>query len=217
MSVLRMDAGIPNKRHMLTVALGGHSLRRMTGDPTPAKAIQVCRALLNFLVAAEGDLPTFHAIDLALRSQGLKRPDEAVLEARALGYLTFGGELTFPTRLALTVAGHYLAEPQDRLLHRYFIPVLRSLVDRLDRETLLSPTEARRVIVFANEMEQLQGATAVETKVLGRLLGVEPVGIVEWTDDPWCPWSIEIDFRIREFASIASIPDFLGVIRLMRM
>jgi hypothetical protein len=183
----------------------------------PGEIVQLCQATLECLIAAEGDSPTFQAIDSAVRSRGVGRPEEALLEARELGYVTFRGELAWPTQISLMVAGHFLAKPNDPLLHRYFVPVIRSLVDRLDRETLLSPTEARPVIVFASEMEQLRAATPVDVKIVGRLLDVEEVGRIEWTEDPTCPWSSEIDFKIRELANIASIRDFLEVVRWKRI
>jgi hypothetical protein len=177
----------------------------------------VCRTTIDRQLAAEGASPSFHAIDLALRSEGIERPEEAVLEARELGYVAFEGELVWPTRIFLTVSGRSFANPKDRLLHRHFVPVIRSLVDRPDREELLSPTESRRVMVFANELEQLHAATQTEVRMLGHLLEVEGIGQVEWFDDPRCPWGIGIDFKIRKYANVGSTADFLELKKWKRL
>jgi hypothetical protein len=177
----------------------------------PWEVVEVCRATLERLRETGGEPPVFQAIDGPLRQRGVARPDAHVLAARASGHLAFEGELNFPTEILLPVPGHFLADPRDRLLHHYFVPVVRSLVDRLDRETLISPTEAQRIIVFAHEMEQLRGATPNEVRMLGRLLDIEPIGLVEWDADPSSPWGIEINFRIRDFANIASVVDYLEI------
>jgi hypothetical protein len=158
---------------------------------------------------AEGDPPSRYAVEQAANSRGVSRPDEAVFEACELDYLCLEGQFTGSAWLSLSVAGHFLADRHDRLLHHYFIPVLRSLVDRPSQVTLLSPTEPRRVTVFANEMEQLRGASPVEMKMVGRLLDVEKIGFVEWFDDPSCPWRIEYDFDIRKYANVGTILDFI--------
>jgi hypothetical protein len=184
----------------------------VTGGQAPSEdVVQVCKATLSCLLEAEGDPPSRHAVELSAHSRGLSRPDEAVLDACELRYLYlfFESQSTGSARLSIPVAGHFLANPHDRLLHHYFIPVLRSLVDRPSREELLSATETRRVTVFANEMEQLRGASPVEMKVVGRLLDVEKIGLVEWFGDPSCPWRIEINFDIREYANVGTILDFI--------
>jgi hypothetical protein len=199
----------------LTTVHAGRSLLPVNGGQTACDGeLKACKTTLACLRQTGGDPPSFHAIEIALRHMGVARPEEPVLAARDLSYLSFEGRLTGSSAISLSLAGHYLADPHDPLLHHYFIRVIRSLVDRPDRETLLSLTESRPVVVFANEMEQLRAASPMDVKMLGRFLDVDAIGVVEWfEDDPSCPWSIRIDYTIRDFANVASIPDCLEVLK----
>jgi hypothetical protein len=156
----------------------------VTEHQTSWEITEVCRASVDSLLETGGDPPVSQAIEQALSQIGVLRPDEHARTARALGYISFDGELAWPTPILPTVSGYYLAYPRDQLLHHYFRRVVRALGDRPDSETLVFLTEAQPVIVFANELEPLRDASPVETKVVGRLLDVEPFGRVEWSTDP---------------------------------
>jgi hypothetical protein len=160
-----------------------------------------------------GDEPVFQAVDGLVHRRGVTRPQEATKTAHALGFLQFEGALTTRTLIRPRVAGYHLVEPRDVLLHQFFVQALRSLVDRWDREKLLSPTKAQRVVVFAGELGLARELSPTDLKIVGRLLDVEPVGQVEWFENAASPRSVEIDFWIREFSKVATVDDYLQVLR----
>ncbi len=208
-----MARRVPFPRRLLTNDLCLHILRPVTQDRAPREVAEVCAAAVELSRTSGGDEPVFQAVDGLAHRRGVARPQEAVRNALALGFLQFEGGLTNETLIHPRVAGYHLVEPRDALLHQFFVQALRSLVDRWDREKLLSPTKAQRVVVFASELRLATELSPTDLKIVGRLFDVEPVGQVEWFEDAASPWSIEIDFWIRDFANVGNVGDYLGVLR----
>jgi hypothetical protein len=185
----------------------------VTEDQVPREVTEVCAAAVDLTRSSGGDEPVFQAVDGLAHRRGVTRPQEAVQSAQALGYLQFEGVLTTEALIRPRVAGYHLVESRDALLHQFFIHTLRSLVDRWDREKLLSSTKAQRVVIFARELRLARELSPTDLKIVGRLFDVESVGQVEWFENAESPWSIEIDFWIRDFANIATVDDFLRLRR----
>lgn len=46
---------------------------------------------------------------------------------------------------------------------------------------------------------------------VGRLLEVEGIGRVEWSDDRTSPWSIELNFQVRRWAPVGHYRDYARI------
>ncbi len=172
------------------------------------------KLLLETVLAATreggGRAPVFQYLDLKLHSMGIEFPDRC-LEGMSSELIRYDSPLEASGGVRLPVQGMLVADPNARELHHGFPKLIRALVDRWEREELLSPAQAQPVVAHAHELWSPRLGSRTEMRIVGLLLEIEEIGKVEWTEDPASPWSIEIDFRIRHFGSVASLADYLRI------
>jgi hypothetical protein len=154
--------------------------------------------------------PVFQYIDLALHGEGVEFPD-LCLEAMPPELIRYDAPLAPDSKLEMPVRGMLAADLRARELHRGFPKLVRALVDRWEREELLSPAQAQPVVAHAHELWSPRLGSPTELRIVGLLLGIEGIGTVKQTGDPASPWSSEIDFRIRRFGGVASLADYLRI------
>lgn len=168
----------------------------------------------------EGEPPVFQHLDLIGPHNGIHRPHE-VLEALPRDQVSFDIPLEDSSRVALYVLGIEQArntpaarglgldEAAARLL-QVFVDILVALSERREREPMLSAARVQPVVVHAHELGWVtDGLPANHLRLLGCMLDQEGIGIVEETDDPGSPWSIEIGFEIRDYQGLGDILDYL--------
>jgi len=155
-----------------------------------------------------GDWPVYQHIDLEGHRRGMEKPYE-VLEALPHEWVSFENPLDTASKVRLHVEGIAAAELGDGLLQE-FVNAVVALSERWEREPMLSPAQAQPVVVQAHELFDASAARSEgELRLIGLLLDNEGIGTVDWTEDPASPFSVEIDFEIRDYRAASSIEDYL--------
>jgi hypothetical protein len=168
------------------------------------------RLAYDALFASGGRWPVFQYLDLEGFKEGIPVPHRC-LEGIEAGLIRYEPPLRSATAIRLSVRGIISAEPSATVVHRGFLQVIRGLSDRWGREELLSPAEPQPVLVPAKDLWQPKLGTPTELRIVGLLLEEEGVGSIEWTADPESPFSVLIDYDIRELGGAVSIYDYLQI------
>jgi hypothetical protein len=191
--------------------------RLQVGEPGEQLLALIFEAALE-----EGDWPVYQHLDLTGPHNSVPSPHQ-ILEDLPPAYVSFDIPLDTSSKVALYVRGMEAAiralatrnseHAQVAVgLLQAFADVLVALSERWEREPMMSASKAQPVVVQAHELQAATGErTPRQVLLLGKMLEQEAIGIVEWTDDPDSPWSIEINFEIRMYRNAGGITDYLRI------
>ena len=179
----------------------------MEREEARPRAPQLIELIFEATVEA-GDWPVYQHIDLEGHRRGIERPHE-VLEALPGAWVSFDIPLDTASKVRLHVAGIAAFELGRELVQR-FVNVVVALSERWEREPMLSPARAQPVVVQAHELSGVsEMGSETELRLIGLLLDNEGIGTVDWTEDPGSPFSVEIDFEIRDYRATSTVDDYL--------
>ncbi len=199
--------------HLEATALTPPALNSILGTLESSATISKDQVLLETLltgVRESGKWPVFQFLDHGLARRGIRRPDSCLEEASP-AHVVFDRPLEQDSKVRLTARGWNAADPFSPVLHDGFVPVLRGCVDFFSRTKPSSPSEVQRIVAQSSELWTPSRGTKADLRLVGLLLEVERLGRVEWGRDAVSPWSIELDFQIRRYASVGDLDDYLGI------
>jgi hypothetical protein len=156
-----------------------------------------------------GAWPLFQWLDRSLSRKGIVSPAECIETIRP-ELMSFRRPLTPDTEIRLTALGVSAIDSHSPILHG-FTGMLRGCFDLYDQQELGSPAEAHPVIARADDRRFPELRSPDALMLVGRLLEIEEIGAVTFTDDPAMPWTIELSFSIRRFGGVAVFADYVRI------
>lgn len=158
------------------------------------------------MVAAQA-WPLFAFLDVELFRLGVQRPREQLMDMLP-ELVQFEAPLKPDTPIRARVKGlAFVDRSMPALAH--FVPFVRRCYDFYNGHEPRSPSQTQDVVVSATRLAWPDPLSRELLTMLGLLLDVEGIGRVEWTPDGEAPWAIPLDDRIRRFAKIGSLDDFI--------
>lgn len=177
----------------------------MTWWEVASQGRKVLRLILRAMVAT-GERPVFQHLDREAHKAGIERPHE-VLEELPEDLVFFDRPLEDSSRIGLTLKGAMVAGLSSGVLDA-FLKILAALAELRDEVAPPSPSQAHPVVAHAGDLWVPEMRSPSDLVVIGMLLDSEEIGVVSWTGDLTSPWSIEVDYRIREYANVVTLSDY---------
>lgn len=185
---------------------------------------RLLRLMLNAIQMGDGQPPVYMFIDVEGGRAGIQDPRRG-LSRLSPRFVKYEEPLEDASPLWLLFDGAIGAGLSTKA-QSAFAEVLPGLAKRWVREPMLSPAQVQPVVVSARELWTRENGGAADLGVIGHLLEAEEIGYVDWitkkvegdqsadwVEDPWSPFSIEIDSNIRAFETVNGIAEAREILR----